>query len=61
MELYKEIESSFSMIEKLFSKENLLRFINTPISELCLYHFTLGAWIRNNLLYSKGSLLHDLF
>ena len=61
MKIYKEIENSFPMIEKLFSEKELMGFKNTPIADLCLYHFGLGNWIRNNLLYSKESLLYDLF
>lgn len=61
MKLYKEIENSFSIIKKLFTKENLLKFKNTSISDLYFYHFGLGTWIRNNLLYPKESLLYSLF
>ena len=61
MKLYKKIEKCFPVIEKHFTKEYLLEFENTTVADLCLYHFSLGAWIRNNLLYSDESLLYDLF
>jgi len=60
MKLYKEIEKSFPIIEKLFSEKDLLEFKNSLIFDLCLYHFGLGTWIRNNLLY-KESVLYNLF
>jgi len=61
MKLYREIENSFPMIEKLFTEEELSEFKNSQISDLCLYHFGLGTWIRNNLLYSEENLLYRLF
>lgn len=61
MKLYEEIENSFPLIEKLFTKENLFKFKNTSISDLCLYNFGLGTWIRNNLIYPKESFLRQLF
>ena len=61
MKLYKEIEKTFAAIEASFSKEELLIFRDTPISDLYLYHFSLGVWIRNNLLQQKESILYGLF
>ena len=61
MELYDEIENSFQIIEKWFSKENLQEFKDTPVSDLYLYHFGLGIWIRNDLLNPQKSHLYDLF
>ena len=55
-----ETEKSFPNLEKLFTAEELAEFISTPISDLYLYHFSLGMWIRNNLLYPEGSCLCDL-
>ena len=60
MNLYREIENSFPTIEKLFTKEDLLEFKNAPLADLYLYHFGLGTWIRDNLLFSE-SLLYNLF
>ena len=61
MELYEEIEKSFPIIEKLFTAESLEEFRHIRISDLYLYHFGLGVWIRNNLLYPKENLLYCLF
>jgi len=61
MKLYKEIENSFPMIEKLFTKEDLSEFKNAPLYDLYRYHFGLGAWIRNNLLCPRKNLLYSLF
>ena len=43
MKLYKEIEKSFPIIEKLFDAENIREFKDTKISDLCLYHLGLGT------------------
>ena len=61
MELYKEITKTFTAIEAAFPKEELLIFRDTPIGDLCLYHFSLGVWIRNNLIQQKESILYELF
>jgi len=61
MKLYAEIEKSFPNLEKLFTSEELKEFINMPVSDLNLYHFGLGTWVRNNLLYPKESILYRLF
>jgi len=61
MKLYKEIENSFPIIEKLFTKETLSEFKNAALSDLCLYNFGLGTFIRNNLLSSDKSILYRLF
>ena len=61
MELYKEIEKSFPLLEKLFTVESLLEFKNAPVSDLSLYHFSLGLWIRNNILYKEDNNLRRLF
>ena len=56
MKLYREIEKIFLTIEKEFTDENLQEFKNTRISDLCLYHYGLGSWIRNNLLCPDNNL-----
>jgi len=61
MKLYNEIQNSFPMIEKLFTKEDLSEFKNAPLSDLYRYHLGLGIWIRNNLLCPKENLLYSLF
>lgn len=61
MKLYKEIEKSFPKIEKLFYTEDLLEFKNASKEQLYFYHFGIGTWIRNTLLYPKESILHLLF
>ena len=60
MELIVEIEKSFPLLEKLFTYDTLFEFVQTPDSRLCLYHFGLGTWIRNNLLMEQ-CLLYQLF
>ena len=59
--LHKEIEKYFSKIEKLFTKKTLWQFKNTSYDDLCLYHFGLGTWIRNNLLYPENNTLFGVF
>lgn len=61
MDLYEELENKFSIIEKLFTEESLLKFKNSLLSDLYVYHFGLGTWIRNKLLYPKDSILYRLF
>ena len=61
MKLYSEIEKTFPTIKKALSQEDLLIFKNTPKDDLYLYHFGLGLWIRNNLLFNSESNLYDLF
>ena len=61
MKLYREIEKSFPVIQKLFSENNLAEFKNAPVGDLCLYHFGLGSWVRDNLLCADENLLYDLF
>ena len=61
MKLYEEIEKSFPMLEKLFEEKDLEIFKNEKISDLCFYHFGIGLWIRNNMLYPEESNLYSLF
>ena len=50
MELLKEIEKSFPRIEKLFTNETLLEFLETEYGDLGKYNFGLGTLIRLKLL-----------
>ena len=61
MKIYAEIEKSFPTLEKLFTPEGYEEFKTTKLADLYRYHFGLGTWIRNNLLYSKENILHSLF
>lgn len=60
MTLLDEIEKSFPEMQKLFSKHELQQFKKTPSSDLYMYHFGLGTWIRNDLLNETG-VLHQRF
>lgn len=55
LKLTEEIEKNFGKIERLFSETALERFCACEYGELDRYHFSLGCWIRNNLL-NKGEL-----
>ena len=61
MKLYKEIEKILPLIESLLTEEKLLEFINTRISDLYIYYFGMGTWIRDSFLYADESVLHNLF
>lgn len=61
MELYKEMEKAFSLMEKAFSQEALLHFKNTPAGDLYRYHYGLGIWIRNHFLFPREKPLYQLF
>lgn len=58
MTLYKEIEKTFSALELLFQETALREFLSCKYNNLVLYHFSLGIWIRNNLLQEKDALYH---
>lgn len=55
--LTEEIKNSFLIIEEQFNKDNLAAFIECDYCDLCNYHFSLGLWIRNNLLTENSQLL----
>jgi len=61
MELYGEIEKIFPALEQLFSDKELLVFKNTPIYDLCLYHFGFGTQVRNRFLHQPDGILRGLF
>ncbi len=60
MMLCKEIENIFKELEKQFIKKDLERFLGCNFEDLCLYHHTLGGWIRKEFL-GKGSKVKELF
>jgi hypothetical protein len=59
MKLYKEIGKLFPQLEKFFTDKELIEFINE--SDLDLYHFGFGTWIRNNFIHPDKSVLRRLF
>ena len=61
MTIYEKIEKSFSTMEKLFICEEMTGFVIARIFDLSEYHFGLGTWIRNELLYVDETSLHRLF
>ena len=60
MDLYSQIKKSLPKIEKLFNESALEEFMNCNSSNLSLYHFGLGTWIRNNLL-QENTRLYNTF
>ncbi len=60
MKLYKQIEKSFTRIEKKFEKDDMKNFMRCNYNDIDEYHFGLGTWIRNNLLV-KNTKLYRLF
>lgn len=56
MELYEEITACFPVLKKLFYEEDYNDFFNCPFDALAEYHFSLGLWIRNNLLKINSRL-----
>ena len=60
MNLYQEIQKSFPTLEKLFSEKEMDKFKKGGFTNLPLYHFGLGIWIRNNLL-TKDKHLYKVF
>lgn len=60
MHLLFEIESSFSLIERHFTKKEMQEFAACDYAKLHLYHFGLGTWIRGAIL-SQNDELRGLF
>ncbi len=60
MKICGEIEKVFKEIEKQLSKKDLQRFINCDYENICLYHHTIGGWIRKEFLGAE-SRLYGLF
>ncbi len=60
MKLFKEIEKNFPLMEKLFKNEDIKKFLRHEYSDLFLYHFGFGTWIRNNML-DEQSKLYKMF
>lgn len=56
MELFQELQKSFSKIERSLSPEALDELIHISYDELTLCHFSFGLWIRNQLLTEKSNL-----
>ena len=57
--LYKEIEKAFPKLEKLFTKEELLRFSKMPKKHLENYAYGMGMTIRLKLL--RNNMLYKCF
>lgn len=50
MNLCRQLEKSFSKMERFFTKQELREFMAWDRQDLCRYHFGLGTWVRNYLL-----------
>ena len=57
MNLLQEIENLFPTIESMFDTESIAQFTNISYSELFEYHFSLGVFIRNNILVENTSIV----
>ncbi len=49
----------FPVLELYFGEQALSAFQETPESDLVLYHFTLGAWLRNAFLHPGNALFES--
>ena len=58
--LFKSIESILNELKNQIDSENLLEFSNCDYHELYNYHFSLGLFIRNNIL-EQNNELYKLF
>lgn len=54
-----EISKTFPKITQIMSEKYLIEFIQAPITQLNIYHFGLGLWIRNNLLQPESKLYQE--
>lgn len=57
MELFREIEISFSKMEQFFTTGSKKEFTTCKLKNLCDYHFGFRTWIRNHLLQDGSTLL----
>ena len=60
MQLCIIIEQYFPKIEEVFGTDFLKKFRTSKYSDLHMYHWTLGLWIRNTLLEQEQSLKQAL-
>lgn len=57
MTLFKKMEIYFPILIKMLGENNCASFANSSYTQLYEYHFSLGLWIRNHLLYNNPDLL----
>ena len=55
-DIIKEITDVFPLIEKVYFQNDLSEFQKYRYNELYEFHFSLGLWIRNNLLKESEKL-----
>ncbi len=60
MYLLQEMQAVFPQMRAFFTQEQWEKFLACPFDELHIYHFSLGTWVRNNLL-AEGSTLESAF
>ena len=56
MNLNEKISEIFPLLKLMLNQNDLRDFKNTDTKDLCLWHFGLGLWIRNNILIESNSL-----
>ena len=60
MYLIEKIQETFPQMRSFFTKEQWDAFLSCSFEELYAYHFSLGMWVRNELL-NEGSELEKAF
>ena len=62
MDLVSEIRKTYPFLKKYFTPKKLSEFLCKDYSDTHLYHFSLGTWIRENILPNPDyKNLYDLF
>lgn len=57
MNIYEELQKVCKILEKEMDSKTKSNFKNTDFSDLINYHFSLGIWIRNNILTENSAIL----
>lgn len=57
--LDKLIGKSLTKSAKLFPKEMLYKFVNSPREELELYRYSIGSWIIENILVDNCRIYRE--
>ena len=60
MEFFGKLLEEFKKIEEKISEEVRNEFKNCKYDELSQYHFSIGLYIRNNILFKKGKIYSGL-
>lgn len=61
MEFEKAIQKLYDFMEDVITEEEMKEFLNCKREDLCQYHFSLGLWLRNNILTENNIIYQTYF